>query len=94
MTDEKQDDTMDQNNQESRRKHYATHMSVRSSAHTAHSFARLLTHSLTHSLARGTVNNQMAILAVFFFSSLQKNSGPPHRTIEDIRFVHLCFSRV
>merc|ERR1712081_71167 len=75
------------NKQEWRRKYWATRSSLRSFACTAHSFAcygllaslvpsAALTRSLAHfahSLARGTANDWMAILSVFF--SIFDHSG-------------------
>ena len=72
--------TMVENRKERRCKYWATRSSFRSFARTAHSFAcsgllallarsAALTRSLAHfahSLARGTVNDCMAILSVFF----------------------------
>ena len=52
------DGTVGQINQKYRLKNWATRSSARSFAHTAH---------FAHSLARGTVNDWIAILSVFFF---------------------------
>ena len=68
------------NSQEYRLKYWATRSSIRSFTRTAHSFAcfgllrsRPPLHSLVcslahfaHSLARGTVNDWLAVLSVFF----------------------------
>ena len=91
------------NSQEYRLQCWATRSSVPSFARTAHSFAcsRLLTSlalrspicllaHFAHSLARGTVNNWMAILPVFFsifdhsvpiFSLLSRSHGFAHNQL-------------
>ena len=69
--------TMVDNSQEYRLKYWATRSSVRLFARTAHSFAR--TAHFAHSLARGTVNDWMAILSVFF--SFFHHSEVLHRPV-------------